>query len=94
MVVSQFESVNMFPQIDVRVSALSMVYDLLMRFGLQAFVSKDDSDNVEDHSDITALLDVELSARKRHLVRDSLLSGLPDGYSQIFKIVCVAIRAP
>ena len=26
-------------EIDVRVSALSMVYDLLMRFGLQAFVS-------------------------------------------------------
>ena len=58
------------PQIDVRVSALSMVYDLLMRFGLAAFICKDDSDNVvEDHSDITALLDVELSARKRHLRR-------------------------
>ena len=48
-----------------------MVYDLLMRFGLQAFVNKDDSgDGVEDHADITALLDVELSARKRQLVRD------------------------
>ena len=59
------------PQIDVRVSALSMVYDLLMRFGLQAFVNKDDSGDggVEDHADITALLDVELSARKRQLVR-------------------------
>ena len=55
------------PQIDVRVSALSMVYDLLMRFGLHAFVNKDDSEGNEDHPDITALLDVELSARKRHL---------------------------
>ena len=44
-----------------------MVYDLLMRFGLQAFISKDDEENAA--SDIKALLDVELSARKRPLRR-------------------------
>ena len=59
----------------MRVSALSMVYDLLMRFGLQAFINKDDEDNAA--SDIKALLDVELSARKRHNVSDRffLLNG-------------------